>query len=70
MSVISEHRLKENHDFNWANVEILDNEMGYYKRLISEMVHIKRQAFDLNKHTDTDSLPEIYSNIIERLNAL
>jgi len=36
-SIITDHILKSNHDFDWENVEILDQELSYYKRLISEM---------------------------------
>jgi len=33
---------------NWSNVEVLDVERLYYKRCISEMLHIKRQKNGLN----------------------
>jgi len=36
-SVISTHRL-QNHDFDWKNVRILDNESAWYRRIISEMI--------------------------------
>ena len=62
-SVISDHRVNFNHNFRW-NVRILDIESFYNKRLISEMIHIKRQRRDLNKQNDTESLPESYSQII------
>jgi len=42
-SVITEHRLKFSHDFDWENVEILDEEVYFNKRLISEMIYIKKQ---------------------------
>jgi len=59
-SVISEHRLKLRHEFAWDNVKIIDNERSYPKGLISEMVHIKKQQYVLNKHSDTDLLPTSY----------
>jgi len=40
-SVITNHRLQFNHDFDWDNSKILDKEKYYYKRLISEMINIK-----------------------------
>jgi len=52
--MISDHRINFNHDFKWKHVEILDNELNYKKRLISEMVHIKKQK--LKKQTDIDPL--------------
>jgi len=42
-SVITEHRLEFSHDFDWDDVEILDEEIYYNKRIISEMIHIKKQ---------------------------
>jgi len=35
--VITEHRILCNHDFDWEDVKILDNEPSYNKRQISEM---------------------------------
>jgi len=40
-SVISEYILKYSHIFDWENIKILDTEPNYYKRLISEIIHIK-----------------------------
>ncbi|KAL6433579.1 hypothetical protein ACFW04_006577 [Cataglyphis niger] len=47
-SVITDHRLRHNHEFKWNNVKILDIELIYNKRLISEMLFIKRQNNSLN----------------------
>jgi len=47
--VISNHHINDNHDFNWTDIEILDHERNYNKRLIFEMVHIIKQRHDLNK---------------------
>jgi len=35
-SVITNYRVHHNHDFNWNNVEILDVESFYHKRIISD----------------------------------
>ena len=43
LSVISCHRLDNDHDIEWENSKILNSECSYYKRLVSEMIHIKRQ---------------------------
>jgi len=66
-SVISEHRLNLNHDFDWQNVRIIDNERSYHKRIISEMVHIKKQQHGINKQGDTELLPMSYLPILELL---
>jgi len=64
-SVISHHRI-ENHNFNWEDITILDNEKNYNKRLISEMVHIIKQK-NLNKQCDTEFLSEAYFPLINTL---
>jgi len=38
-SVITEHRINNNHEFDWE----LDKERYFYRRLISEMINIKSQ---------------------------
>jgi len=50
--VITDHRLKSKHEFDWDNVKVLDEEI-YNKRLISEMIFIKKQEHGLNAQTDT-----------------
>ncbi|XP_018347291.1 PREDICTED: uncharacterized protein LOC108751554 [Trachymyrmex septentrionalis] len=66
-SVITEHRLLYNHDFQWDDVQILDEEPSYRKRLISEMLHIKKQKNSLNLQTDTESLHKAYIPIINKV---
>jgi len=41
LSVISRHKLDHDHTIDWRNANILDSEQSYYKRMISEMIHIK-----------------------------
>jgi len=55
-SVITDHRIISDHDFDWDNVEILDVKRNFNKILIPEMINIKSQNKDLNLQTDTDSL--------------
>jgi len=62
-SVIIEHSLEFLYDFDWDDVEILDEEIHYNKRIISEMIHIKKQSYSLNLQQDTDSLNSIYFDI-------
>ncbi|EZA54474.1 hypothetical protein X777_05832 [Ooceraea biroi] len=59
-SVISVHRFDFNHDFQWDGVWIIDKEDSYRKRLISEIVNIKKQAMPLNLQSDTQTLPTEY----------
>jgi len=67
LSVISQHRLQDGHEFDWDNVIILDTEPIYYKRLVSEMVHIKLQVNGLNKQSDTELLADAYLPILNAL---
>jgi len=46
--VITEHILRHLHSFDWENVKILDTESNYYKRSVSEILHIKEQLNGLN----------------------
>ena len=64
--VISRHKLNYDHTIDWRNASILDSEQSYYKRMVSEMIHIKRQENGLNKQSDTECFPEIYLPIIEK----
>ncbi|KYN13628.1 hypothetical protein ALC57_14180 [Trachymyrmex cornetzi] len=58
-TVITDHRINLDHNFRWNDVRILDCESSYNKRLVFEMIHIKRQKQGLNKMNDTESLPVI-----------
>jgi len=69
-SVIIEHRLNFSHDFDWNNVEILDKEKYLTRRLISEMIHIKRQNNGLNLHSDTECLNDGIISILNKLQQL
>ncbi|KYN13632.1 hypothetical protein ALC57_14177 [Trachymyrmex cornetzi] len=44
-SVVSEHKIEFDHDFDWENIKILDNERFFGKRCVSEMLNIKMLAF-------------------------
>jgi len=62
-SVITKHRLDFGHDFDWDKV--LDEELNFNRRLISEMIHIKKQKQGLNLKKDTDLLHPIYSDLFQ-----
>ena len=50
--VVANHRFSNNHDMNWEKVQILDREANYFKRDISEMLHIKSEPNTLNAQAD------------------
>jgi len=64
LNVISIHRL-QGHDFNWSEAEILDKELSYKKRIISEMLHIT-QKFGLNIQSDTEKLDKAYLTVLNK----
>jgi len=66
-SVITEHILNFNHNFDWENIKILDSECNYNKRLVSEMLHIKEQKNGINSQKDTEFLDESYFCILNDL---
>jgi len=69
-SIISEHIIKFNHSIDWDNVKILDHESKFYKRITSEMIHIKEQKASLNLNSDTELLDESYFDILSELACL
>ena len=50
------------HDFNF-NVHILDKEQILHKRLLSEMIHIKKQKQGLNLQNNTLSPDPLCINL-------
>ena len=68
-SVITDHRLL-NHDFKWDEIEVLDEERNLNKRLLSEMLLIKRQKNGLNAQKDLDRLQHNYVNMIDNLSKI
>lgn len=60
MFVVSDNRIYKDHNFVWEGVKTLDMEPSFKKRLIPEMVHIKRQKCGINKQQKTELLPDGY----------
>ncbi|RLU19030.1 hypothetical protein DMN91_009388 [Ooceraea biroi] len=63
-SVVSRHRVDNDHDFDWAHVDILHQEKHLRKREVAEMILIKKHDNTINLQKDTDSLPGIYDQIL------
>jgi len=66
-SVLTEHRLGSNHEFDWENPTILDKEKQYYRRLISEMINIKTHNNTINLQSDTELLQQSYLEILSKI---
>jgi len=66
-SVVTNHRLSYDHEFEWDNVSILHKENNRRKREIAEMFFIKKYKKEnrtLNLQKDTENLNPIYDKII------
>jgi len=63
-SVVSNHRLLFNHDFQWDKPIILHKERNKKKREISEMFLIKKFDNNINLQKDTENLNPIYNKLL------
>ena len=66
-SVITEHRIKCNHEFDWESVKILDSERYLGRRLVSEMLHIQMQNNSLNLQSDIECFHHAYLSLLRKL---
>jgi len=63
-SVVSNHRLQNDHDFNWDKPNILHKENNRKKREVAEMFYIKRYENTINLQKDTENLNVLYDRLI------
>ncbi|KYN07906.1 hypothetical protein ALC62_01088 [Cyphomyrmex costatus] len=59
----TQHRTDLSHEFDWDNRHILDREHILNKRLISKIIHIKRQKLGLTLQNMTHFLLILYIQI-------
>ena len=64
-NVVTLHRINTGHNMKWDEFKILDVESNYYKRDVSEMLHIKTTKNTLNVQRDTDRIKDIYNSTLE-----
>ncbi|EZA55463.1 hypothetical protein X777_04574 [Ooceraea biroi] len=64
-SVVSKHRLSNNHEFDWVNTKVLHQESHWKRREIAEMCFIKRQEHSINVQKDTENLLDVYDSIFK-----
>jgi len=62
--------MKYSHSFDWNNVKILDTEANYFKRSVSEMLHIKEELNGTNAQKDTELLDKSYDYVLDLLSRL
>jgi len=63
-SIITNHRLSFNHDFEWDKPNISHKERNRKKRKIAEIFFIKKFNNSINLQKDTENLNPIYDKII------
>ncbi|EZA51358.1 hypothetical protein X777_10007 [Ooceraea biroi] len=63
-SVLTDHRLSLNHDFDWTNSTVLHKEIHLRKRLVAEMFYIKKFSNTINLQTDTDRFNTVYNGLV------
>ena len=68
-SVVCEHQLEFNQEFDWENTNIVDYVSDYRKRSTSEMIHIKFNKFSINKKEYIFTLNRINFSLLNRLNS-
>lgn len=61
-SVIADHVVTFNHEFDLENTKILDYKRDFYKRIISETSHIKQQKNSRNIGSHTDLERNVFSS--------
>lgn len=64
-TALANHHFLTGHNFDFDGVVIVDREGNWFKRNISEMVHI-RLSDAVNLRTDTDRLSKVYMGLIEK----
>ena len=65
--VVSNHCNNKKHSINWEKTKILDIEDNYFKRQISEMLHIHTQKEPINKKEDTKCLHDNYIHLLNTI---
>lgn len=66
-TALAEHFERYQHPFTFEDTEILSRQSNYKKRLISEMVEIKKHKHNINKKQDVEKLSVSYFNIIQKI---
>ena len=61
-TALSRHAIQSEHEIDWENSEILDNENDYAKRKFIESIFINSQNNSLNDR-DSVAFPQVYQNL-------
>lgn len=64
-TALAEHFEEKQHDINFNSVAILGRQNNYKKRLVNEMIEIKKHPNNFNKKQDVEKLSVAYHNILK-----
>lgn len=67
VTALAEHAFDHNHSFNFTDTKMIGKEINLTKRLLREMVEIKKERKSINKRSDIENLSSAYYNIIDRI---
>lgn len=63
-TALKKHGEENNHKFDYENYSILDYEINEKKRLIKEMIYIKKETNSVNDRKDIQNLSNFYNDLI------
>lgn len=64
-TALAEHFDQKQHIFNYDNITIVGQQQNYKKRLVNEMIEIKKHPTNINKKQDVEKLSVAYHNILK-----
>jgi hypothetical protein len=68
-SRLAYHAIENCHVFDFANVEVLERERIYRKRMLLEELHIKASNNCVNlKSIESKNVSDIYANLFKKIN--
>ena len=68
MTAVTLHKRKYEHEFDYDNTKIVDNEKQFYKRRISEMLYIGLTENSINRKEVVQTLNHCYKPLLRLLN--
>ncbi|XP_050315966.1 uncharacterized protein LOC126750390 [Anthonomus grandis grandis] len=66
-TALAEHKMNTGHNFNFGKTTIMGQQQLFKKRLLAEMINIKKHNNAVNKRTDIDNLSSSYFNLIDQI---
>ncbi|KAI5753332.1 hypothetical protein M8J77_025961 [Diaphorina citri] len=66
-SALTNHVFENQHNFDFNNVKIIDNEKNPKKRKFLEAFHINKNSNTVNYRSDVNNTLRIYQNLIDTM---